>query len=113
MGNKPLSSAIIKSYLLNRGYQDNFFSNGHAGIIISNFPDCMITDYNIDTILMVADEYRRCEEVLKKYKNEASCDLSLKYFGGHPRIYLMGKNITQESDLEIMAKIRNKSLSKK
>ncbi|MEA3414194.1 MAG: hypothetical protein U9Q99_01570, partial [Nanoarchaeota archaeon] len=102
MENKPISSAIIKSDHLSRGYQDTSFDGGRAGIIISDFPNCMITNYSIDTILMVADEYRRCEGVLEEYKHEASCDLSLKYFGGHPRIYLMGENITQESDLEVI-----------
>ena len=113
MENELISAAIIKSDHKSRGYENTSFGDGYAGILISKFPNCLITDYSIDTILMVADEYKRCEKVLDEHKNEANCDLSLRYLGGHPRIYLEGDKITQQSDLEIMAKIREKSISEK
>ena len=114
MVERPLSAAIIKGDHIDRKYlfeESTFYENGHAEIMISTLPNYNITGFNgidIEEILMIADEYRRCEAAMERHKAEANCDLRLSYHGG-TRIYLVGDNITQESDLEVMAKIRDES----
>lgn len=120
MGKELLSSARIKSDHMARGYlkkycageENTFFGEGHAEIIVSTLSNFMLTDVpNIETMIKIVDEYRRCERIMENYKSKVNCDLSVRY-GGNNLIYLVGDNITQESDLEIMARIKEESRRK-
>jgi len=109
MERKLLSSRRIQKYYGDRGYIGNF-GKGYAELIVSPLPDFSLTAApDIETLIEIVDKYRRCKRIMEEHESEAeNVDLSLNYVG-NDGIYLVGKNIAKESELEIMVKIKEES----
>ena len=110
MDAKSLLAEKITTYFEGRKIAAGRVGEGYCEIVVWDFRDWRFQPHNvIKDILKVADEYRRCEGIMNCHKEEADCDLRLCY-ADHNSLYLCGNNLRQESDLELMVRIRDESM---